>query len=736
VYSETHPPTQEADIEPARDTQSARQPVSEEASADTVGDEITIDLDDHAFYLNRELSLLEFQRRVLEQAQDPTTPLLERVKFLAILSSNLAEFFMVRIAGLKQQVEAGVSEVSTDGRTPAEQLEEARSIALDLIREGRVVFVQLMAELQAEGIYVHRYADLDEGQRRAADEYFDDNVFPVLTPLAFDPGRPFPHISNLSLNLAVLIGDAEGNERFARVKIPPALPRFVPVPTPGGGLLAKHLKKREKHLLLLEDLVAAHLSALFSGMDVKEAHPFKVTRDADLIIQELEADDLLETIEESVRQRRFGSVVRVTISDSTPPFVRSILEENLQVKPEEVLVLAPPLSLSDLFAVYTLDRPDLKYEPFTPAGEHGPELGDGEDVFKAMRERDMLLHRPFDSFDPVVHLIRQAANDPDVLAIKMTLYRVGGDSPIVKSLLAAALNGKEVTVLVELKARFDEESNIEWAKALEAEGVHVVYGLLGLKVHSKVALVVRREGKRIKRYLHVGTGNYNVSTARQYTDLDMLTCNETLCDDATDLFNFLTGYSTAPTFERFLVAPLSLRDDLMSLIRREIEHAHAGRGGRIILKANSLVDRKITRLLYEASQAGVEIDLIMRGICVLRPGIPDVSETIRVRSIVGRFLEHTRIYWFANAGDPEVFIGSADLMGRNLDRRVEVVTPVKAEDLARRLYDILQVYLADNVRARVMLSDGTYEPVRRGADDELIDAQAVFMLEAGHKPSG
>ena len=690
--------------------------------------EAEVDLDDSDFYLNRELSLLQFQRRVLEQAHDESIPLLERVKFLAILSSNLAEFFMVRIAGLRQQVAAGVSELSMDGRTPAEQLEEARSQAHEIIRAGRVIYVQLAAELEAEGIFIKRYDELEESQRRVADEYFDDNVFPVLTPLAFDPGRPFPHISNQSLNLAVLVQDAEGTEHFARVKIPSALPRFVPIPAPqGGGLLAKRKKRREKHLLLLEDLITAHLPALFSGMDVVEAHPFKVTRDAELAIQELEADDLLETIEESVRQRRFGSVVRVTISDRTPPFVRSILEENLQVPPEDVLVITPPLSMSDLFAVGGADRPDLKYEPFTPSPSHGPAVGAGADIFQAMRERDTLLHRPFDAFDPVVHFIRQAARDPEVLAIKMTLYRVGTDSPIVNALLDAAIRGKEVTVLVELKARFDEASNIEWAKALEAQGVHIVYGLVGLKVHSKVALVVRREGKRIKQYLHVGTGNYNVTTARQYTDFDLLTCDETLCDDATDLFNFLTGYSTAPTFEEFLVAPLTLRRGLDDLIRREIEHAHAGRGGQLIFKCNSLVDRKMAKLLYEASQAGVQIDLIIRGICVLRPGVPGVSDNIRVRSIVGRFLEHTRAYWFGNAGDPEVFVGSADLMGRNLDRRVEVVAPVNDDELKIRLRDILDTYLADNVRARVMLPDGEYTRVRRGPDDELIDAQLEFM---------
>ena len=668
---------------------------------------------------------------MLEQAEDPATPLLERVKFLAILSSNLAEFFMVRIAGLKQQVEAGVSEMTADGRTPAEQLEEARSQAMEIIRSGRVVYVKLAQELRAQGICLQRYDDLSEEQRRAADEYFDDNVFPVLTPLAFDPGRPFPHISNLSLNLAVLVRGGEGEERFARVKIPTALPRFIPIPTtremsPSAGTHPR----REHHLLMLEDLIAAHLSALFPGMDVIESHPFKVTRDAELAIQELEADDLLETIEESVRQRRFGSVVRVTISDSTPPFVRSILEENLQVGEEDVLVLTPPLSMSDFFAVYGLDRPDLKFEPFAPSSMHGPETAEGADIFQSIRERDILLHRPFDSFDPVVRLIRQAAVDPDVLAVKMTLYRVGKDSPIVKALLDAALRGKEVTVLVELKARFDEESNIEWAKALEAQGVHVVYGLLGLKTHSKVALIVRREGKRIHRYLHVGTGNYNVTTAKQYTDLDLLTCDETLCDDATDLFNFLTGYAAAPTFEETLVAPVFLRQGVEDLIQREIGHAHSGRGGRIAMKCNSIVDRRMVRLLYEASQAGVEIDLIVRGICVLRPGIPGLSENIRVRSIVGRFLEHSRIFWFDNAGDPQVLIGSADLMGRNLDRRVEVVAPVKSGELKTRLREILDIYLADNVRARIMDAEGEYAPVKRDDDTPAIDAQAQLMKDS------
>jgi polyphosphate kinase len=691
------------------------------------------DLDAPGMYLNRELSLLKFQERVLEEAEDPMNPLLERVKFLAIFSSNMAEFYMVRVAGLKQQVAAGVREVSTDGLTPAEQLKLVRAEAMRLLERARVLYRALKDELQGAGVHVMDYEELDDAQRAAADTYFANNVFPVLTPLAFDPARPFPHISNLSLNLAVLVRTHDGEDRFARVKIPKTLPRLVPVCPPDGAGPVCHrsdgdAKGRAYHFVWLEQLVSAHLDTVFPGLDVIEAHPFRVTRDAEVSIQELEADDLLETIEEGVRRRRFGSVVRVTVTPDLPEFIAGILKDNLRLSDEDIVVLDPPIGASDLIGLMAIDRPDLKDKPFKPALPAGFDEAEDTDMFAAIRERDILIHRPYESFEPFVMLLRQAASDPAVLAIKMTLYRVGRDSPVVEALLEAAENGKEVAVLVELKARFDEESNIGWAKKLEHEGVHVVYGLLGVKTHSKVGLIVRAEGDGLRRYLHVGTGNYNVWTATQYTDLDLLTDDPLMGQDASELFNLLTGYAEDHDYDRFLVAPTTLRPEFMKLIEREIEHAREGRGGRLILKMNSLVDRKMVKLLYKASQAGVDVDLIVRGICVLRPGVPGISENIRVRSIVGRFLEHSRIYYFANAGEPEVLIGSADLMGRNLDRRVEVLTPVLDPALRARLHDaILATYLADTVKARRMLPDGRYERVGPGPGEEPLEAQEELI---------
>ena len=690
---------------------------------------MTAELKAPSLFINRELGLLSFQERVLEEAEDERNPLLERVKFFSIFSSNMAEFYMVRVAGLKQQVAAGVSELSPDGLTPLEQLDVVRDASAVLLRRGRVAFQALRMALKAEGIFLHDYDDLDPTQRAGADSYFDEAVFPVLTPLAFDPGRPFPHISNLSLNLAVLIRNASGEQRFARVKIPKALPRLVPVGPPagetGGG-------RRLHHFVWIEQLVSARLDALFPGMEIVESHPFRVTRDADIAIQELEADDLLSSIEEGVRRRRFGSVVRVTVSPGMPTFIRDILLENLKVTRQDVIILDPPLGGSDLMALYKLDRPDLKDEPFVPVVPST--LVDDEeecDLFAIIRERDVILHRPFESFEPVVRLIRQAAVDPDVLAIKMTLYRVGRNSPIVEALLDAALEGKEVTALVELKARFDEESNIEWARALEAEGVHVVYGLLGLKTHSKIALIVRRESGKIRRYLHVGTGNYSTVTALQYTDLDLLTCDESMADDATALFNYLTGWADVCCYERFLVAPAGIRPGLEELIRREIGHAEEGRSGLIRCKMNALVDPKMIRLLYEASGAGVRIDLLVRGVCCLRPGVPGVSDHIRVRSIVGRFLEHTRIFYFENAGEPTCLIGSADLMPRNLDRRVEVLAPILDPVLIARLRDeILDTYFADNTAAREMLPDGTWRRVHPASGEAPLNAQATLLALA------
>jgi polyphosphate kinase len=708
------------------------QPASSAADAPQGAASSPLDLKDPGLYLNRELSLLSFQARVLEEAQDPNNPLLERVKFLSILGSNLAEFFMVRIAGLRQQIESGMAESGADELTPAETLRACHTEAYRLMSEARETFNGMLPELRAAGIHIHQLEDLDEGQRHAADAYFDDKVFPVLTPLAFDPGRPFPHISNLSLNLAVLLQDDAGQRLFARVKVPQTLPRFVPVPTPGAAADAP-ANDREAHFAYLEQLIAAHLDRLFPGLALLGSYAFRVTRNAEMAIQELEADDLLETIEEGVRRRRFGHVVRCSIEERTPQFVRDILTKNLEIDPDEMVALNPPLGTSGLMELYGLDRPDLKDVTFVPAMPAEFEDGERTDVFAVVRRHDILLHHPYDSFTPVLQLARQAARDPDVLALKWTLYRVGRNAPVVRALLDAADNGKEVAVLVELKARFDEESNIEWAKALEAAGAHVVYGLVGLKTHAKLALVVRREGERIRRYVHVGTGNYNAITARLYTDLGLLTCDERIGADASDVFNRLTGYSSVPGYRKFLVAPAHFRTGMSALIHREIEHQRRDGSGHLVFKMNALVDKQFCKLLYEASQAGVRCELLVRGICRLRPGIPGVSENITVTSIVGRFLEHSRIYWFNNGGNEQLYIGSGDLMPRNLDRRVEVIAPVEDVTLRRRLREeVLPVYMRDTVKARRMLPDGTYERITPALGDEPLNAMEWFIAHRGH----
>jgi len=678
-------------------------------------------LDAPELYVNREMALLGFQQRVLDEAFDPGNPLLEKAKFLAIFSSNLAEFYMVRVAGLKQQIAASVSGLSEDGLTAAEQLAAVRQRVPEMLASARECFGQLKAELDAAGIHLLDYADLDDEARATADAYFQTAVFPVLTPLAFDPGRPFPHISNLSMNIAIVVKGPDGEERFARVKVPKALPRLVLVS--GGGA-----ESRQHTFVWLEQLVVVHAGALFPGYEVVAAHPFRITRDAEMVIQELEADDLLESIEQGIRQRRFGSVVRMTVEPTMPDHICEILVENLDMDPADVITIDPPLGMSDLFELARIDRPDLKFATFVPALTVQLFDGEGSDIFSAIREHDILLHHPYESFEPVVAFIRQSAHDPDVLAIKMTLYRVGKDSPIVEALMDAALAGKEVACLVELKARFDEESNIEWARALEAAGVHVVYGLVGLKTHSKVALVVRREGGKIRRYVHIGTGNYNTVTAMLYTDLGLLTCDEKMGDDASALFNVVTGYARKNSYRRFLVAPVDLREGLAELVRREMAHAREGRVASIVLKMNSLVDQKMIAQLYEASQAGVSIDLLVRGICCLRPGVPGVSENIRVHSLVGRFLEHSRIYYFHNDGEPDVYIGSADIMPRNLDRRVEVLAPVRDPKLVKRLrQEILGTYLADTAQTRAMRADGGYERVMPAEGAEPVSAQQALM---------
>ncbi len=676
-------------------------------------------LDDPKYYLNRELSLLEFQERVLNEARDGRNRLLERVKFLSIVCSNIDEFFMVRVAVLKQKMAAGSTDLSIDGRTTAEQLSAVHMRVEQLVEGLYECFRrQLLPGLARHDIHIVDYSTLNDRERSAVDGYYTDTIFPVLTPLAFDPGRPFPHISNLSLNLAIVLnGDGE-RKHFARVKVPQQLPQLVAVPA------AKGKTRPVLKFVWIEQVIAHNLESLFPGMQIVEAHPFHVTRDAEVAIKELESDDLLESVEEAVWRRRFRKPVRLVTADAITPAVLRILIENLKVNPADVFPVNGPIDLGRLRTFPNVDRPRLKDAPFDPFSPPDLSMQAEEDIFAVIRRGDRLLHHPFQSFQPVIDLLRKAAHDPDVLAIKMTLYRVGLNSPIVKALLEAIENGKQVAVLLELKARFDEESNIEWARALEREGVHVVYGLLGLKVHSKIALIVRRERDGIRRYVHLGTGNYNPATARGYTDLSLFTADPEIGADATDLFNYLTGYSRKSDFRRLMVAPLTLRRQMLALIRREIA---LGASGRIIFKMNALEDKEMIQLLYVASQAGVRIDLIVRGLCCLRPGIPGVSQNIVVRSIVGRFLEHSRIFYFGNGGnneEDEVYIGSADMMPRNLDRRVELMIPVISRKIVRHLRDtILEKYLLDDHKVRIGKADGSYEISKTGSED----AQAWFM---------
>lgn len=685
-----------------------------------------------SLYLNRELSLARFQARVLEEASDPTVPLLERVKFLAILGSNLDEMVMVRLAGLVAQKQVGVTDLSLDGRTAAEQLVALRKEIGDLQRRALALWQrELQPALDAAGIHVLGYAELNEKQRAQAARIFSDEIFPVLTPQALDPGHPFPHISNRSLNLAVSVRDPGGEEHFARLKVPSLLPRLVPLKRSSGGERKDGSIPQHHWFVWIEQLIAAHMSSLFPGMTVVATEPFRIIRDADVEIQELEAGDLLETMSERIYERQFGDAVRLETAVTMREENRRLLIANLELDPKDEVSLDGPLDLSGLMQLHGIELRELKEPAFSPVVPRRlrAETRDGQSLFHAIRQGDLLLHHPYESFDPVVELIRAAARDRNVLAIKQILYRVGRNSPVVRALLQARREyRKQVTVLVELKARFDEESNIGWARMLEREGVHVIYGMIGLKTHAKTLLIVRREQDRLRRYMHLGTGNYNAVTARLYEDFGILTCDDAIAADVTDLFNYLTGYSAIQDFRRLLVAPINLRRRITELIRREVAHRQAGRQGHLILKCNSLADAALIRELYAASQAGVEIDLIVRGVCCLRPGVPGLSEQIRVRSIVGRFLEHSRIYWFANGGEPEVFLGSADLMFRNLDRRVEVLFPVSAPDQVRRLrQDILATYLHDNQKARLMDADGNYHRARRTRRARVVNAQEHFL---------
>ena len=687
-----------------------------------------IDLKDPSLYINRELSHTEFNRRVLNECYNENHPLLERVKFLAIFSTNMDEFFMVRVSGLKQQVMLGITKSPADGMTPREQLVAIHRVVTQLFAEANVCWQkQLWPALREEGINIVNYQDLGKRAQKKVNDYFEREIFPVLTPLVFDPGHPFPHISNLSLNLAVVLCEKDSGEtHFARLKVPSILPRMIPLkPLDPDELLPPTAQK----FVWLEQVIAANLDRLFPGIEVVAAYPFRITRNTDMEIQEEEADDLLLTMEENLRQRHFGSVVRLEIDESMPEDVRQILMSNLRVGSYDVYTTDGPLGFSSLWELHGLERPDLKDWSFKPASPGY--IRSKENLFQVLRQHDVFLHHPFDSFTPVVDFVERAAADPDVLAIKQTLYRVGPNSPVVHALMRARENGKQVAVLVELKARFDEESNIEWAKTLEQTGVHVVYGLIGLKTHCKVCLVVRRERDGIRRYVHVGTGNYNAITARIYTDIGFITDDEAFGADASELFNFLTGFSLQREYRKFITAPNTLRERMLAFIEQEAAH---GENGRIIIKVNAIVDAAMVRALYRASQAGVKIDLIVRGICALRPGLPGISDTIRVISIVGRFLEHTRIYYFANQGDPIIYTGSADLMPRNIDRRVEVLFPIEDKMLQEEILEnILNVYLRDTEKSYLLQSDGSYIPRSSLIDDDtpLFNSQEWLLNERG-----
>ncbi len=685
---------------------------------------------DASNFINRDLSWIEFNKRVLDEAFNPELPLLDKVKFISIFFSNLDEFYMIRVSGIKDQIAAQVFDTTIDGLTPKEELRKIEQEVRPLVNSAINYWQEfLVPALSEKNVSILNYGELSETEKSSLTDYFKREIFPVLTPLAFDPGRPFPYISNLSLSLAVLVKAPNGEKHFARVKVPSILPRLMRI----DDILEPNKKKTNSHcnyrFLWLGDLIKSNLDLLFPGMKALEAHRFRITRDTDIELQEDEADDLLEIIEENIRQRRFGSVVRLEVDKNMPQFMVDTLIDNLQITKEDIHVLDGPLGLSAVMKLYDLPLPELKEKPFHPVV---PGIfDDGEDIFSIVGKREILLHHPYHSFAPVIDFIKSASKDPDVLAIKQTLYRVGPNSPVVKALIEAAERGKQVAVLVELKARFDEENNIYWAKELEKVGVHVVYGLVGLKTHAKMTLVVRKEADKVRRYVHLGTGNYNPSTAKLYTDLSFFTSNDDICDDVSDIFNYLTGYSYQHEFKKLFVAPINISDKFLELIYRETEIAKNGGQGKIVMKLNSLVDPVMIAALYEASQNGVQIDLIVRGICCLIPGKPGISENIRVMSVVGRFLEHSRIYYFANNGDEEIYLSSADLMPRNLYRRVEIAFPIEDANLKAFIINkILAVYLKDNIKARCLLSDGTYEFLKSDGKDKKVCAQEWLMSHA------
>jgi polyphosphate kinase len=685
---------------------------------------VQVDLKEPGLYVNRWLSLLDFQERVLSQACDVAQPLLERVKFLSICASNLDEFYSVRFAGVKRQAQTGVSTLGPDGLTPAETLRAIDKRAEPMTAAAADLWVDVLRpELGAAGITVADYADLDAEERRYLRRQFHDDIFPVLTPLAVDPGHPFPYISNMSLSLAVILRDPEADQDlFARVKVPLGmLSRFVRLP---GD---------DERYVCLEEVVAAHLEYLFAGMEVTGVHAFRVTRNADLYLEEDATDDLLTAVEHALRRQRFGEVVRLEVAEDMPERMLELLVRELEVGEEDVFPCRGMLGLDDLGELAEIDRPDLKDDAWVPRVPHRLARIEGQapDFFAAIRDGDILVHHPYDSFDDTVEeFIEQAACDTRVVAIKQTLYRAGAESRIVPALIRAADEGKQVACLIEVKARADEEANIAWARELERAGVHVVYGLVGLKTHCKVALVIRRDDDGLRRYFHLGTGNYNPGTARLYTDLGVFSCRDDMGADLTDLFNYLTGYSRQRAYRRILVAPVNLRDRLHQMIERETGHAETGQPAAITAKMNSLVDPEMIQALYRASRAGVRVRLNVRGICCLRPGVPGVSDNIEVVSVVDRFLEHGRIYRFENAAQPEYYIGSADLMQRNLDARVECVIPVDDISIQQRLEEILVATFTDNVASWQMRPDGSWARRHPEAGEDPVRVQERFMAMA------
>lgn len=678
-------------------------------------------------FFNRELSWLEFNRRVLDEATDDSLPLLERLKFLSIFSTNLDEFFMIRVSGLKEQIAEGVGDLSADGMTASQQLQEIYK-RLRPMRKRQVSYLHtnIFPALKEAGITIESYAGLKTKEKKLLDKYFHNNLFPILTPQSVDSSHPFPYVSNLSVNLGLFIEPNRAftqanlkhlfrQKRFTRIKLPPTVPRLIPISEENG------------RYALLEEVIAANVHELFPHMKTSEAFLFRVTRDADIELREDEAGDLMRTLERELQRRRDRFAVRLEVSAATPEKMVKLLAVGTGLNDEDIDRIEGFVDIPDLMQLYSLDRPALKEKPFAtvlPAS-----LRKKESIFDVLKRHDVLLHHPYNPFSAVTDFVAEAAEDPNVQAIKICLYRTGKDSPIVASLVRASRMGKQVTALVELKARFDEENNIEWARRLENEGVHVVYGISTLKTHSKVLLVVRREKDKLSRYVHLATGNYNTVTSRIYTDLGLLTADEEIGEDASSLFNFLTGYSQQDKYKRLIVAPLNLRERLIALVRRELKNKSAGKEARIIIKANSITDVELITELYRASQRGVEIDLIIRGICALRPGIKGRSENIRVRSTIGRFLEHSRIFYFANGGGEaeEVYIGSADLMHRSFDRRVEVVTPILNPEIKSYLKDtVLAAYLKDEINARVLNSDGSYKRLACRTDGGF-DSQMYFV---------